>query len=742
MQLQEVPGSGHAAPPLQRWQIGRFELDEAHRELRADGCVIPLEPKPLNMLMLLLRRPGQVVTKEELIDTLWGGRIVTDSVITRCAAKLRQALGDDGQLIKTVHGYGYRFMGEAVPVELRQPLPSAPEPEPAAGLPAAAPVAPPAVRPELLDPLPLSATQMFLLRWAPVIVGLFLAVTLSLWQWLRPPVLTPASVAVLPFAVMGAEAEAEEAAYLADGIQESILTHLAKVGDLKVISRTSVMQYRDAEQDLREIGRRLGVSHILEGSVQRADNRLRVQAQLIEVATDHHVWAESYDREISDLLAIQSEVAERVAHSVGVHVSDAERAAIRQLATRNDSAYDLYLRARVHERTDITSREQLYRAQALLERAVVEDPQFALAHAALSRVHSMLYWFAYDPAAERRDRARVAVERALALEPGLAEAHMSLGIYRAAGFRDYAGALEAYQKALQLQPNSAEVHRYVGSAWRRQGSWEEAVTSLKRAVELDPANIAIVEDLAGLYRGLRRYEEAAPLFERVRELAPDDGFRRLTHAQFMLDWKGSLEPLRKALAELPPNAVQQDHMALYYHYLLAFWEGRYADAVQHLQAFPSDWLISAGGAGRNPKEVSLGLVHHMAGQTRQAQQYFRRARSLLEGEIRARPNDAGQHMGMGIALAGLGEAEAARQSAQRALDLMPASLDPVAHADLATEATIIAVLTGDHERAVSDLNRLMNMAYGPSANTLRILPFWKPLQQDPRFKTLVAAYQS
>lgn len=762
MQLQEVPGSGHAAPQLLRWQIGRFELDEAHRELRADGCVIPLEPKPLNLLMLLLRRPGEVVTKEELIDSLWAGRIVTDSVITRCAAKLRQALGDEGQhLIKTVHGYGYRFVGEAVPSELRQPLPAETPPladvEPGTGSAAAAspaapmfdtaalpmagaavPMPPPAAAD--LDPLPLSSTQLLLLRWAPGLMALCILAGLGLWQWLRPPVQTQASVAVLPFAVMGPETE--DTGYLADGLQESILTHLAKVEDLKVISRTSVMQYRNGEQDLREIGRRLGVSHILEGSVQRADNRLRVQAQLIEVATDHHVWAESYDRELSDLLALQSEVAERVAFSVGAQMSEAERAAIRQLATRNDSAYELYLRARVHERTDNTSREQLFRAQALLERAVVEDPQFALAHAALSRVHSLLYWFSYDPAAERRDRARASVERALALEPELADAHISLGLYRAAGFRDYDGAMQAYQKALALQPNSAEIHRYIGSVWRRQGRWDEAVKSFRRAVELDPENVPILEDLAGLYRGLRRYEEAAPLYARMRQLSPGDSFRQIAHAQFMLDWKGTLEPMREALAQMPRDAVQQDHMVLYYHYLLAFWEGRYADAVQHLQNFPSDWLISTGGAGRNPKELSLGLVHHMSGQGKQAQQYFRRARTLLEGEIRVRPNAAGQHMGMAIALAGLGEVEPARQSAQRALDLMPASLDPVAHADLATEATIISVLIGDHEQAVADLNRLMSMQYGPSPNTLRILPFWKPLQQDPRFKTLVAAAYS
>ena len=698
------------------YRLGSVVLHEQRRELFVAGQRVELQAKPFDLLLMLLQRPGQLLTKEQLFETLWAGRIVTESVLTRCVAKLRQTLGDEQACIETVHGYGYRLLGEVQRAE------SAPAPSleaPAVPVLGEAPIA----------PLPLAAPIPARKPWGLILAAAAACAMLALFLLLRGPARDP-SIAVLPFADLSPQPA--DSRYLTEGIQENILTQLASVAGLKVISRTSTQRYSDGKTAVGEIGRALGVAHVLEGSVQRVNGSVRVHAQLIDAATDEHLWAASYDRPLNDLFSLQSDIAEQVALAVGARLTEDQRGELRRSPTADSDAYQAYLRAREYERSDGTSQENLLRAQALLERAVTEDPDFALAHAVLSRVHTFLYWFAYDPAPERRDRAKASADRALQLNPRLAEGHLALGLYRAAGFRDYRGAAQAYQRALELQPSAAVIQQYLGTALRRQSDWSGAQTALEQALALDPVNPIILYDLAELYRGLRNYERAAALYARIEALQPDTSLR-LAHAFFQFDWKGDFTPLRRLLASLP----EDDPQALYPRYLLALWQGDFAQARERLRALPTEWLPTSGGTGRLPKALSLGVVAHFAGDSAAAREQFERSLVLLTAERVGRPDSAAELAGLSEVQAGLGQRDAALASIRRALDLMPASLDPIAHGEISFYAAMTYSLLGETDLALDQWERLLTTPFGASVHALRQMPYWAPLRANPRYAKLV-----
>jgi TolB-like protein len=298
------------------------------------------------------------------------------------------------------------------------------------------------------------------------------------------------SVAVLPFENLS---EDKANAYFADGVQDEILTDLAKVADLKVISRTSVMQYKNlATRNLREIAQQLGVAHVLEGSVQRTGNRVRVSAQLIDARTDMHLWAEHYDRDLADVFAIQSEIAKKIADQLQAKISPSEKAAIEKAPTTDLAAFDLYERAKAlwADVTDpLHATEKLPQAAQLLDEAVARDPQFLLAWCLLSRVHGALYWTGHDRTQPRLELANVAVQTALRLQPEAGEAHRALATYYYYGFRDYARARSELAVARRTLPNDAEIFLYTGLIDRREGHWDDSTRNLERALELDPRNL-------------------------------------------------------------------------------------------------------------------------------------------------------------------------------------------------------------------------------------------------------------
>ena len=710
---------------------GRFadvEVDERSRQLFRDGLLIPIEPKPFDLLCLLIRRQGEAVSKQTLIDDLWDGRVVSDSVIARAVTKLRRALGTAAApAIETAHGYGYRFGGDF------HPLPPAADPASAtAPSPMAAATAP---RTSHRNRSAGAWTAGWLLGGLMVV----------LMGWMGARVLIEAdqptvgteprqpTIAVLPFENYSEHPEATR--YLVDAVHENVLTHLSRVQDLRVISRTSVERYRDSQASVPEIGRRLGVNHVLEGSVQRIGQRLRVNAQLVEVATDTHLWVDVLDGELADVFEIQSQIAQHVAASIGATLRPTEVQAMTQVPTTDASAYQAYLQARDELRRDGTGRASLFRSQALLDRAVAEDPDFALAQATLARVHTFTHWFGYDTDPRRLQQASDALDAALGADPNLAEAHLALGLYRAAGFRDYIGALAAYQQAELRQPGAADIKHYMASAHRRLGQWEAAVSMMQSAVTSDPENLSLLADFAGLLRGLRRYEEAAPLYQRLAALDPDDPFKRIDHAMFIVESRGDTAPLRRVLNDIPAD-VDPGHSITYMRYVAAAWESDLERAAALINRYPRTWLPASGGLGRTPRALAQGLMAVLRADPG-AGRHLQTARDHLETARQSQPNNPGFEADLALVAAGLGDKLTSLQHGQRALDLMPVDVDPVGYSDVATRVAMAWALAGEQSRCLVLLEQLYRQPFGPSIQFLRLHPVWSPLRGLPRFQQLL-----
>src|SRR6266496_3577313 len=366
-----------------------------------------------------------------------------------------------------------------------------------------------------------------------------------------PTAIPEKSIAVLPFDSLSDE---KENAFFADGVQDEILTGLSRVADLKVISRTSVIQYKTtAERNLREIGVALGVAHVLEGTVQRAGGRVRVSAQLIDARTDSQLWAERYDRDVADVFAIESELAGKIVAQLQAKISPSEKAAIEKPSTTDLAAYDLYLRAQelfADTSDPIHAREKLPQAAQLLDEAVARDPHFIQAWGLLSRVHGAAYFRGHDHTPARLGLANAAVQTALRLQPDAGEAHLALAIYYYNGFRDYGRARSEVAIARRKLPNNADVFRYTGFIDRREGNWEEATRNLERALELDPRNFFTLQQLALAYLPQRRYADEARTYDRALTIVPGDRSSRILRARVALNWRADIKPFQAMLATL------------------------------------------------------------------------------------------------------------------------------------------------------------------------------------------------
>ena len=363
----------------------------------------------------------------------------------------------------------------------------------------------------------------------------------------RATLIPEKSIAVLPFENLSAN---QENAFFTDGVQDEILADLAKVADLKVISRTSVMLYKSGNpRNLREIGQQLGVAHVLEGSVQRSANRIRVTAQLIDARSDAHLWAQTYDRDLADVFAIQSEIAEAIADQLRAKISPGEKAAIARAPTTDLSANALYVQAKELE-FKAPQQQSLLQAVHLLEEAVARDPRFMLAYCMLGRLHLELYWGGYDHTPARRELANTAIQNAVRLQPDAGEVHLALAWYAYQGFRDYDRARAELDLARRTLPNNADIYYVTALIDRRQGRWAEATRNLERAVELDPRNFGILEETADTYRGLRRYSDAIRLAERALAVSPRDYFARILRALLPFFERADIGPLRTELSAI------------------------------------------------------------------------------------------------------------------------------------------------------------------------------------------------
>src|SRR5438067_3301420 len=521
------------------------------------------------------------------------------------------------------------------------------------------------------------------------------------------------SIAVLPFENLSDE---KENAYFADGVQDEILTGLSRVADLKVISRTSVIQYKTgAKRNLREIGAALGVAHVLEGTVQRAGGRVRVNAQLIDARTDSQVWADRYDRDVADVFAIESELAGKIVAQLQAKISPSEKAAIEKPSTTDLAAYDLYLRAQelfADTSDPIHAREKLPQAAQLLDGAVGRDPHFIQAWCLLSRVHGAAYFRGHDHTPARLGLANAAVQTALRLQPDAGEAHLALAIYYYNGFRDYGRARSELVIARRALPNSADVFRYTGMIDRREGHWDEATRNLERALELDPRNFFTLQQLAYAYGWQHRYADEVRTYDRALAIMPGDPGSRINLALVALDWRADIKPFQATLATLvaenPGLPLDLDALRP------ALCERPATAAIRALTNYPREGVVHNGG--NNPRAHWDGVIARCQGDSAKAQAAFTAARREVEKTVERQPDFAAALSLLGMIDAGLERKEEAIREGRRACELLPISKDAIDGVDIAINLAQIYAWIGEKDRAIEQiaaLERVPNtLSYG------------------------------
>jgi TolB-like protein/Flp pilus assembly protein TadD len=547
------------------------------------------------------------------------------------------------------------------------------------------------------------------------------------------------SIAVLPFGNLSGE---QENAFFAVGIQEEILANLAKVADLKVISRTSAMVYKaGTPRNAREIGRQLGVAHLLEGSVQRTKDRVRVTAQLIDARTDNHQWAEHYDRGIADIFAIQTEIAQAITQQLEAKLSPREQAAI-EPSTRDIRAFDLYLRAKELIKTfhDTDNwKETLLQSVRLLDEAISRDPNFALAYCWRAIAHDNLYWNGLDRTPARVALAQASVERALALIPDLGEAHLAQALVYYHGKRDYTRAFQELALASHTLPNSAEVSSLAGFIARRQGRWDDAVRNLEKAYELDPLNPRIVNGLSVVYDLLRRYDDEAALFDRSAAANPSTGnYAQLVHAQIELQ-RGDLKAARSFLTSLPAD-YDPNGATTWTRITLALYERDVDAAGRILASWKEDELV--GGAGKVvPVSYWQGMIARTAGDMTKTTEAFTHAHAAISGQLAKQPDDPILLATLGLMDAGLGRKEEAVREGRRAAELRPLTDDAVDGATVLSSLAMIHAWVGDVNSAIEQLAFLAKIPNGPPYGQLKYDPAWDAVRADPRFEPMLNEIQ-
>ena len=510
------------------------------------------------------------------------------------------------------------------------------------------------------------------------------------------------SIAVLPFENLSSD---KENAYFTDGVQDEILTDLAKIADLKVISRTSVMQYKtDARRNLREIGQQLGVAHLLEGSVQRAANKVRVNAQLIDARNDAHLWAQTYDRDLADVFAIQSEVAKTIADQLEARLSPAEKSAIEQRPTTDVGAFELYSRAKnliLNTAFSAAAAQNLYTGIDLLNQALARDPSFFAAYCQLAFASDSLYGLSADHTPTRLATGDAAVAAAFRLRPDAGEAHLARANHLYQAYRDYDGALTELEMARRTLPNDPSIFEQTAAIMRRWGKHEEGVQNYKRAVQLDPRNFYILQQLSLSYTILHRYAEALETIDRALAIKPDDPETKASRAVTFLHWKGDFRPLHQVINQIRaenPTAVRS---------IADVW---FIGALAERDAAGAEMALTALGNGtfgdnstQFNAEFGRGLLARMMKDDAKAHAAFAAIRPEQQKRVEAQPDYGPALCILALIDAGLGRKEQALQEIQRAVQLVP-----------------LQQLPGF-------------MTYG----ALKLLPWYDPLRGNPRFEKIV-----
>jgi TolB-like protein/Tfp pilus assembly protein PilF len=575
-----------------------------------------------------------------------------------------------------------------------------------------------------------------------IIAVLLLVIAGLLFQRFHPKV-SPAvssspekSVAVLPFENLSRD---PDNAYFADGIQEEILTRLAKIADLKVISRTSTQRYQSNPSNLSEIAKQLGVANILEGSVQKAADQVRVNVQLVDAQTDSHLWADTYDRKLTDIFGVESEIAKAIAESLQAKLTGREEQALGVKPTNNPEAYDAYLRGLAFETRSAYSPDLEEKAIDSYEQAVQLDPNFAIAWARLSWAHAALYFWGVDATAAGRDAAKSALDSAQKLKPNSAETLLALGYYQFLVLRDYGLAKTTFGIVRKTLPGSSEVPRALGFIARREGHWDESIAYLEQALVLDPRNSKLLNDAAWTYTMLRQFPSALKLYDRALDIIPNDPDLMALKAG-IYQAEGNLQEAAKFLSGINAQTPLRDSFAAKLTQLSL--ERNLGEAIRLLQARQAQFHFTSE-IDKGSNQLLLAWAQRLAGDTAGAKATAEQVRNTLEPLGKNQPDNVTLAGWLALTYAALGNKELALKEAERAITLLPSTKDRVAGPRLEENLALIETIFGDNSRAISTLTRLLQTPYGGAlygapvtTALLRLDPLWDPLRVDPAFQKL------
>jgi TolB-like protein/Tfp pilus assembly protein PilF len=600
------------------------------------------------------------------------------------------------------------------------------------------------VRSEDLDPVKARSARRATGRILDfVIIGVLLLVIAMLIYERRPfgrsagESAPEKSIAVLPF-----ENRSEEKgnAYFAEGIQDEILTRISKIADLKVISRTSTQHYKSAPENLPEIARQLGVAHILEGSVQKSGDAVRVNVQLIKAANDSHLWADTFDRKLTDIFSVESEVARAIADQLRAHLTGREEQVIAAEPTKNPEAYDLFLKAeyfsnQIYSASVRNPGETSRQATDLYEKAYAEDPAFALAYARLAYLKARLYWYGTDPSVEAINAAQSAAARALALQPELPEAHLAKGYVHYWGHRDYDAALAEFAKTHEALPNNANVLTAIAAVHRRQGKMSETIHELEQALILDPRDNQLPRLIGETFVYMRRYAEADAPFHRALVLFPDD-LEAQVYRVTALQMRGELESASRLLAAIPVDSDPQGWVS-FARYQLALAMRQPDAALAALEHAPA-WLLNSWPNSREPVTLLRGQALALKGEPEPAREAFLQAQQELEPLLTDPRQQADAESFLALVYAGLGQKSKALEAGHRATALLPPSRDVIVGGFYLAQLAAVEAQVGETESALNHIEQLLAMPAGHVVSTasLRFDPAWDPLRNDPRFQKL------
>src|SRR5213595_465904 len=574
-----------------------------------------------------------------------------------------------------------------------------------------------------------------------VLVGVAVSISLFfLGRYTAPNGITSGdenkSIAVLPFATLSDD---RNDAYFADGVQDQILTNLAKVSDLKVISHTSVRQYKTgAERNMREIGRQLGVAYIMEGSVQRARDRLRINAQLIDARTDTHIWAETYDRTAADLFAIQSELAQSIVTQLKAKLSPQQKAEIEERPTQDLDAFELYLQAKAIVDSYINAidvRAALLQALKSLDEAIQRDPNFVSAYCYAARANDLLFFFDLDPMPDRISLADAAVKAALRLRPDSAEAHFARADYYFRCLRDYDRAQEELAIARPGLPNSTPFFILSGYINRRRNHFADAERDFSTAFALDPRNPNAYNLLADTYVLERRFPEAVHVYDNVLAAGEDVPIVRFRRASCVFSGTCNSGPLREILAKGPEMDVAGGQTPA--RAMLAMIDGNYAEAERVLAASPRQDFQDIDFSFYYPKTWFEAMIARAKGDSARAMAAFRECRAILQQRLAFKPEHARTIAVLAQVDAGLGQKELAIHEAQHAVDLMPITKDIYDGALVLEGMAQVCTWSNEPDRAIDLLQKLVTMPGYTNYARLKLHPMWDPLRGDPRFQEII-----